>query len=168
MVRNATPADAGRIAEIHVTAWRHACQGLLPDAVLFVDRTVAKSLAYWERLLAASSDSVLVFDDGVVKGFCHHGPCRDLDAVDDWEIQAIYVQPEFLRRGIGRALLEPVEAAARTRGCRRVRLWTLEENAQSAPFYARQGYRPDGGVKVVDQWGRARELRYAKDLEEIR
>ena len=114
MTRPAHAEDAVRLAEIHVSGWRHAYRGIVPDQELFVTRTVSKSLVFWERLLAENPASVVVFDDGVVKGFCIHGPCRDVDAFVDWEIQAIYVQPEFLGQGVGTALLVPVEQAAKT------------------------------------------------------
>ena len=164
MVRLPKPEDAGRLAEIHVFGWRHAYGGIVPDTELFVDRTVAFQTKFWNQLLAQNAGEVLVFDDGIVKGFCIHGPCRDEDASGAWEIQALYVEPAFLRQGVGTALLGPAEVAARERGCSRILIWALERNPLGPPFYVRRGYAPDGAVKTIDEWAGARELRFSKGV----
>lgn len=44
-------------------------------------------------------------------------------------------------RGVGTALLETVEAAAREEGCHRVWLITTNDNLDALRFYQRRGYR---------------------------
>ena len=47
--------------------------------------------------------------------------------------------------GVGRALVEAIEARARREGLRRVR---LNAQVQASAFYEKQGYRPHGAVFV--------------------
>jgi len=163
-VRPARPEDLSRLAEIHVYGWRFAYAGLVPDRELWVDRTVEKGLTWWADLVKPPADRALVYDDGLVKGFSLHLPCRDEDAGDAHEIGALYVEPAFLRQGAGRALVGASEEAARHQGRRRLVLWVLEKNRRAVEFYQACGFRPDGARKVLEEWDGAVELRYAKDL----
>lgn len=54
-------------------------------------------------------------------------------------------------RGVGRALMDGVEAWSRGRGHRFVTLWVFDENRRAREFYERAGFRPD-------------MIRYAKEL----
>ncbi len=53
----------------------------------------------------------MVWDDGLLKGFVIHNTCRDDDARQAHEVQAIYVEPAFVREGVGSALLRAPEWA---------------------------------------------------------
>jgi hypothetical protein len=44
MIRKATEADIPRLAEIVVYGWRTAYRGIIPDNVLFNQRTVSKAM----------------------------------------------------------------------------------------------------------------------------
>ncbi len=65
-------------------------------------------------------------------------------------IQDLVVDDRHRRHGIGRALMDAAEAAAKAAGCRRMVLGVLAGNAAALAAYDRQGYRP-----------------YAQDLEKI-
>jgi ribosomal protein S18 acetylase RimI-like enzyme len=65
-------------------------------------------------------------------------------------IQDLVVDAKQRRHGIGRALMDAAEAAAKAAGHRRIVLGVLAANAAALAAYARQGYRP-----------------YAHDLEKI-
>ena len=52
-------------------------------------------------------------------------------------IEAVYVDPEAGRRGIGAALVAALEREARTRGARTL---ALEASLNSVPFYLAQGF----------------------------
>jgi GNAT superfamily N-acetyltransferase len=54
-----------------------------------------------------------------------------------------YVLPEVQFGGVGRALLEAVEAEARLRGLREL---SLESTLSARAFYSRHGYRPKEGA----------------------
>lgn len=164
MVRSPRPEDLSRLAEIHTVGWRFAYQGIVPDEVLYVERTVEKAMGFWKKILDAQADQVLVFDDGILKGFVIHSACRDEDAAGAHEVGALYAEPAFVRQGVGSALVAAAEAQAIALGRTEVKLWALEGNDRGRGFYDAQGYRLDGGVKVIDEWNGARELRYSKRL----
>ena len=50
------------------------------------------------------------------------------------------VEPRFQRRGIGRALLDAVEALARERGIPHLSLMVTDENVRARDLYARAGF----------------------------
>jgi GNAT superfamily N-acetyltransferase len=59
--------------------------------------------------------------------------------VDAAKIRAFFVDPDYARRGIGRALLERCESEARTRGFRR---FELMGTLPGVRLYQALGYRP--------------------------
>jgi ribosomal protein S18 acetylase RimI-like enzyme len=73
------------------------------------------------------------------------------------EIVTIDVADGLQGKGIGRRLLQEVEAFAETKGCDRVWLVTTNDNLQGLGFYQRLGYR----ILAVhpDAVGRSREIK---------
>lgn len=59
------------------------------------------------------------------------------------KIRAFFIAPEFARRGIGAALLDACEAAARAAGFTQAELMAT---LPGVPFYAAFGYRAEGEV----------------------
>jgi len=165
MIRTATTDDIPRIAEIQIGGWRYAYRGLLSDHELFSERLVVRAVKATAARLEAGCEFV-VFDDladGVVKGFAWHGRCRDDDAADSYEINAIYVQPEFCRGGIGGSMLGFVADYARARGYGELIVWVLDGNAKGLGFYEKHGFIADGKRKLIEKWGRE-EIRMVKRL----
>jgi ribosomal protein S18 acetylase RimI-like enzyme len=56
-------------------------------------------------------------------------------------VHDLAVQPEFQRRGIGRALLVAAEDRARARGCVKLTLEVLEDNLRARGLYHERGFR---------------------------
>lgn len=71
--------------------------------------------------------------DEVVGGFSDFDPSTG-------EVCGMFVAPAYVRRGIGRALLERVEARARERGVRRL---GLRATLNAIEFYRAQGFVVD-------------------------
>ena len=69
--------------------------------------------------------------DGSVVGF------SELDR-EQGEVKAVYVEPAWSRRGVGRALLAELERAARGHHLAELR---LEASLTAEPFYLALGYR---------------------------
>ncbi len=72
-----------------------------------------------------------------------HSPGRDarlLDpATEPARVRAMYTDPGFARRGVGRAVLDACEAAARTAGFSRVELMAT---LSGVPLYRAAGFEP--------------------------
>lgn len=165
MIRPGTTADADGIAEVHVRSWQAAYRDLLPAE--FLDGlSVERSAATWTRVLATPDTVTVAVADGEVVGFVNHVACRDEGATPDvGEITTIYVAPEWLGHGYGRALMEAALAALRAAGYREATLWVLEGNDRARRFYEASGWRPDGAEKddtIGDQ--PVIEVRYRREL----
>jgi GNAT superfamily N-acetyltransferase len=166
LLRPAEPQDAMEVARVHVRSWQAGYRGLLPDA--YLDGLRAEDRAQHYRL--GSEDvrepaTVVAIDDGTICGFATTAPARDPDVADDGELYALYVDPAWWGRGVGRTLI----AAARGRlvelGFRNAVLWLLAGNARADRFYRIDGWAPDGPARTDSVWGvMVDEVRYRRAL----
>ena len=69
------------------------------------------------------------------------GPCRELELldpkVDSAKVRAIFVHPDFARRGLGSLILDTVENAGRAA---RVRRFEMGSTLTGVPLYRLKGY----------------------------
>ncbi|MFD6999264.1 GNAT family N-acetyltransferase [Streptomyces mirabilis] len=164
-------SDCERVAEIRIRGWQTAYRGLMPEAYLDA-LSVAEDAARRRERFGRGGGAIvnLVAErDGEVVGWACHGPYRDDEARGDGigaaELYAIYVDPERVGAGVGRALLTESIARCTAAGHERMLLWVLEGNARARRFYAQAGFGPDGGEEPFDVDGVAvPEVRYARTL----
>ena len=81
------------------------------------------------------------------------------------EVRSLYIHPDHMRRGYGKALLLAAELTLRIRGFSHSSLYVLEQNLNARAFYEKNGYVWDGTVAsytILDQ--PLAELRYTKSL----
>ncbi len=93
--------------------------------------------------------TLVAVDDSTIRGLATTGLCRDKDLSNFGELIAIYVDPAYMRTGVGRLLM----TAARERLCRvgitEASLWVLDGNVHARRFYERDGWRFDGTHRTV-------------------
>ena len=170
-VRDATPRDAGGIARVYVDSWRETYAGLLPDQFL-IGLSVPKltrQMRYridWIRRNSRALDMYLVaFDEREVVGFADCGPSRTPSLGQKVEIYTLYVDPNYLDRGVGKTILTEAMGRFLDANATSMIIWALEKN----PY--RHFYSAVGGKLVAERegnhWGRnLREIGYAwPDLE---
>jgi ribosomal protein S18 acetylase RimI-like enzyme len=146
-IREATPADARAIAEIHVRSWQAAYRGQLTDDYLDGLRVEDRLEQHRHSLEAPMPDwrTWVVEDEDVVVGFAVTGPSQDADAdPKTGELYAIYLEPDRVGTGLGRTLFEHAVGDLRDRGFHTATLWVLETNEQARRFYDVAGWKPDG------------------------
>ncbi|MBN2209855.1 MAG: GNAT family N-acetyltransferase [Sedimentisphaerales bacterium] len=165
-IRRVTSEDAEVIAKIHVSAWRIAYRGLVPDAHLA--KLNDEKLAAWlrEHWGERGEETYVAQQYGEVVGFVTMGGCRDEDVEQAavGEIWAIYLLERHWRKGYGTQLCRYAESLFRQRGWRRAVLWVFGGNDESRRFYEAMGFRPDGATKML-QVGKALEaVRYWKEF----
>ena len=169
-IREATAADIGSIARIHVTCWQTAYRGILPDETLDGLR-VEQREGLWRGWMAGADVHTLVaVSEGRTTGFtrlCRARPIED-PPPDSAEVTHLYVDPAVQARGAGKALLEGAVEIARSAGYRTLVLWVLEGNRSARGFYERFGLSPDGARHTDPGYlgNDAVELRYGVALSE--
>jgi len=168
-VREMTLDDCDRVAEIRVRGWQTAYKGLIPQPyldALSVAEDAARRRAYFEQGDRAVVNLVAERTDGEVVGWACHGPYRDGEVrTEDVELYAIYVQPDRIGEGVGRALLRESVDRCTAAGHGRMLLWVLKENTTARRFYERAGFGPDGAEEPFDVDGVAvPEVRYIRAL----
>jgi len=61
-------------------------------------------------------------------------------------LEDLYVDPQFRRHGVARALMRSLAQAARERGCRRLHWLVHRENRSAIDFYR------SAGAQTLDEW----------------
>jgi len=137
--REANVADCPGVANVHVRAWRESFAEIVPQAFLDNMSVEKRALAFAKRF---SDESYRMYvaevpDSGIV-GFVDFGTPRESISAYETELYAIYILPEFQRRGVGRRLFDlGVEALVRD-GKGSMYLLALEVSPYKS-FYERMG-----------------------------
>ena len=161
MIRAMELSDIPRAAEIHIFGWRNAYRGIISDDFLFNKLSVVKSINRFENQMQSNEADSYVYDDGIIKAFMTIGQCRDIDKLKAFELWGIYVEPFFIRQGVGSQMIKYCEEIALNRSYKEMCLWVLEENENAIKFYEKSGYYADGEKKYIDFLGVV-EIRYVK------
>ncbi|WP_431953955.1 N-acetyltransferase family protein [Actinacidiphila sp. bgisy167] len=167
-VRMMARDDIDAVAAVRVRGWQAAYAEIVPRSYLDAMDAVADAERRREWFDAGGSrvDNLVAADGDEVTGWAALGPYRgEPDDAEVGELYAIYVRPDRIGRGHGRALMAAVRARAVERGFRSLRLWVLADNAPALRFYERSGFAPDGADQI-ETYDRVplKELRYATDL----
>ena len=105
--REATFADSLAVARVHVQSWQESFAGIVPQT--FLDKmSVEKRAEAFEKGFSAPFYKMYVAEaaEHTIIGFADFGESReDIDAYDG-ELYAIYLLPEFQRRGVGTKLFD--------------------------------------------------------------
>ena len=126
MIRQATIADASRIAEILIFSKRMNYRTIFRnDAVSFGEMQVYP-LAKWYIDNPEELDEIWVYDDEFVKGMIH---------ISENQILELYVDYFFENQGIGSTL---IQFAIEQKHCDY--LWVLEKNTKAIRFHQRHGF----------------------------
>lgn len=149
-VRRAVVGDAPAIGTVVVASWEAAYRGTVPDEV--IDRlTVDVRTEQWAEAIASGRTVFVSAGGGTVTGFCSAAPESGEPGVG--EVTAIYVDPESVGSGHGRALLAAACEWMSAAGLDGAVLWVLSSNLSARRFYERVGWRTDGAERVDDSFG---------------
>jgi L-amino acid N-acyltransferase YncA len=144
-IREAVPADARAIAEVHVASWKTTYPGIVPQA--YIDGLRAEDgAARWVTRLTEKTTTVFVAeDDAGLFGFIAGGSIMHPVEGYEGELGAIYLLASHHRQGAGAALVRRLAADLRAQAFRNMVAWVLRENP-ACGFYRRMG-----GVQVSEQ-----------------
>jgi ribosomal protein S18 acetylase RimI-like enzyme len=171
-VREMTEDDVPAVSAIRVRGWQAAYAGIVPRSYLEA-MDVAEDTARRREFLVLAAGRVrnlvaVEAEPGAgeqVVGWACFGPYRgEPDSSPTGELYALYVRPDRIGAGAGRALTAAVIERTARLGRRRLLLWVLADNARARRFYASAGFAPDGAETTDSYDGvELREVRYARD-----
>lgn len=125
-IRQATPADVARVAEIEIFNYRLNFYPIFQnDWFYFDEKQVPKEMKRYETEEGLLQNTY-VYDDGVVKGFIR---------LDGTKVAKLFVEPVLQGNGIGAKLLEYAVKEKQAN-----HLWALEKNVKAIRFYERHGF----------------------------
>lgn len=161
-VRPANEDDARAIQQVARESWHAAYDSIVgADAVDDrVDSWYEPGKLVTDDVERESRPFFVAEVDGAVVGFVEAVPAK-ADGTTA-HLYRIYVAPDHWERGIGRSLLERVEAVLRDRGIERLELSVLAENDVGVRFYESAGF--DRITSADDDEFDARRYEYAKQL----
>ena len=144
-VRQARPSDAADLARIYIDAWHDTYAGLISHSLLGA-MSLKNHTARWQATMRGPG-AVLVAEDtrlGAI-GLASLGSARDSSLGFDGEIYTLYVDPGFLGRGTGRALMSGAFERLKDRKYRSCLVWAHARN--NACFF----YEALGGRRVAER-----------------
>jgi GNAT superfamily N-acetyltransferase len=163
-VRPAVPEDAYDVARVQVRSWQSAYRGLVAQEYLdSLTPEVWASRYTFGRMGIRLPSTLVAVDGATICGLATTGLCRDEDLSNFGELIAIYVDPAYMRAGVGRLLITAARERLRGVGVMAASLWVLDGNARARRFYERDGWRFDG-TRRTRTYGNARveEVRYRR------
>ncbi|MFB6392362.1 GNAT family N-acetyltransferase [Polymorphospora lycopeni] len=150
-VREATLADLDRILDVHAkarTAYYRA-GGLALEAAPSPETERDRRTGWTSAIRGPDQRAVCAVADGDFVGIAAMGPplSPEVDAGTAGQLYQIHVRPDSWGRGVGGILhasfVRCLEDAALPAGL--LEVW--ERNTRARAFYARNGWRPDGGFR---------------------
>lgn len=157
-IRAMTAADNRlEISRVYERSWKFAYKGIIPQDYL---DTIPEGR--WAPNVDREGWRTLVcVEDGEIVGTSSFCASRFKQFPGWGEIISLYLMPEQIGKGRGRALMDVVLAALKEQGYEKVFLWVLEENDRARMFYERYGFTAAGDVFESDIGGKTlREVRY--------
>ena len=161
-IRYALDIEHRAMAEVYVKSWRAAYRGLIPNS--FLDCLNAER--FMHIFMNGVHPHAVLETQSRLGGVTSFGPARDCDLTCECgEIVSLYLLPEYIGMGHGRALLCYGLAELRGMGYKRCVIWTLEQNRRARKVYEAAGFTWDGGEKLLNFDGTGvMEVRYGIDL----
>jgi GNAT superfamily N-acetyltransferase len=157
--------DRMAVSRVFEESWKFAYRGIVPQAYL---DSIPEGR--WVNILDEPGWTTLIcVDEGRIVGTTFF--CRSrLESYADWgEIGAIYLLPEYMGKGYGKALIESAIAELNLLGFDKIYLWVLEENKRGRRFYEKMGFSFSGESMDIEIGGKVlREVRYVFETEIVR
>jgi putative acetyltransferase len=91
--------------------------------------------------------------------------CSAVSPGGNAELKRLYVGADFRQRGLGRTLVEHVEAHARAGGASALELWSDTRFLDAHRLYERLGYTATGETRQLHDPSDTTEYRFVRDLD---
>lgn len=165
IIRDAKLEDLKQTAEIVVRGWKTAYRGIIDDEYLdnlSIDSRYQKMLKNYKE-----NGFIVAEKDNEIVGFCRYKTGNDYGErfpSVDCELCALYVKPEFKRKGIGKKLVNYVKEEFKKAGFSQMILWCFKENYPSRAFYEKigGGYCGENTIEIENK--EYKEVAYTYNL----
>lgn len=170
-IRQASIQDIPIISRIHAASWKAAYIGMIPQAYL---DTLPED--YWVEpfikwIQAGDLQALIAWEGDTPVGCISYGKPISISELGRnapegcGEVRSLYIHPDHMRCGYGKALLQAAELSLRIKGFSHSSLFVLEQNLFARAFYEKHGYAWEGtrasfaiiGHPIAELW-------YTKDL----
>jgi ribosomal protein S18 acetylase RimI-like enzyme len=168
VIRVATLDDVTTISDIRVRSWRFIYKGEMPDDHL-MRLDPRASDARWRVMIDGTtprSRILVAADGGPITGFIALEPANEKHFGYQAYLSAIYIEPEYIGRGLGRALFDAGCGWMREARYADVFWWVIGVNWRAIKFYEKLGatrvpgaeQRCDGDYLHQPEYGYGLEL----------
>lgn len=142
-IRLATSKDAQSVKEVQVETYQSCYRGYLPDdeldAMVADEDHIQRTAAYIQK-----TECWVVEEDNRVIGFAY----ITYPETDTFEINALYIHPNFQRKGIGSAWVSKLCTEKKENGFTKLVVWTLKDGP-SIGFYQKIGLTQLAGAEKM-------------------
>jgi GNAT superfamily N-acetyltransferase len=155
--------DIPKLAALHLNCWQVAYRGVCDQG--WLDSLKVEDFDSYHRPNIPPKVEQPFFvavddDDCEIIGFARGGPTRAKSPMNDElptelladyssELYALYVHPDFQKRGIGVAMLDAIVSALGEQGHHAMCLWVMTANVKAQRFYAARGGVPIGNARLT-------------------
>lgn len=141
-IRRATPDDAYDIKKIHIATYQKSYRGYVPDdyldAMILDDEVIERTKKYLQ-----TAECWIASYLTEPAGFAYISYPSD----KTFEIQALYVHPQYQKQGIGSALVNDLCEIKRSQGFFKCEVWTMK-SGPSVPFYEKIKFKKTDEEKM--------------------
>jgi len=149
VIREARPGDAAALAGIDRRSWTATYPGIVPESVLqaWIEESPAKWRALLSELPPEAPQRLWVGErDGEVRGYATTSPSKSWwlePPAGAGELTNLYLDPDAIGTGLGRALYEHAMRDLAARGFDPLLVWAFRDNPLARRFYDRMGLAVD-------------------------
>ncbi|MFR3313432.1 MAG: GNAT family N-acetyltransferase [Alphaproteobacteria bacterium] len=141
-IRKAIPDDALAIKTIHNKTYQTSYRGYVPNEYLD-DLIITDDILQRTQKILSHTECYVVVDQNCLIAFAY---ILELDE-NVFEINALYVLPEYQKLGAGSLLVNYVCNFKKDKAYKQCLVWTMKDGP-SVKFYNKQGFQPTGNEKV--------------------
>jgi GNAT superfamily N-acetyltransferase len=162
-IRPGTIDDIEDISRVYEEAWKATYQGVAPEPFVKGMTAGAAAQIFQDSLQPGPAGEFKYFfyvaqsPSGRLVGFCDGGKERSHPENGVGELYAIYILPEFQKKGIGKLLFEEAVESLLLAGMKSMMVWVLSESP-FRKFYEGLGGKLDPGVKTLEAGGHKIDL----------
>lgn len=151
--------DRSAISRIYEESWKFAYHGIIPQS--FLDSIPAGNWA--AHLDDPAMNSLVISENGRLIGTSSYRKSRFAEFCDFGEIVSIYLMPDHIGKGYGKALMQATIGELSKLGYNDIFLWILEDNERARKFYEKAGFTCSGRYLEDNIGGKAlRDVQYVR------